>query len=219
MAADELMHELVAAYALDALDAAEERAFEAHLARCESCQEELAAFAATVDSLAYSVPAAEPPTALRSRILTAARAQQSNVVSVRPRWAVPALAVAAVASCVAIGLGTWIGVHAHAGPSASALHTLPLRGAAGGSLVVAKDGSAALVLSGLPPAPAGKTYEAWVIRGQTALPAGLFNTASGSATVRLGRRVGRGSLVGVTLERSGGASKPSEPPLVTSARV
>ena len=42
MEADAL-HDLTAAYALDALDPEDARRYEAHLARCERCQEELAA--------------------------------------------------------------------------------------------------------------------------------------------------------------------------------
>ena len=37
----ELVHDLVAAYALDALDDSERREFEEHLATCEQCSEEL----------------------------------------------------------------------------------------------------------------------------------------------------------------------------------
>ncbi len=54
-------HELTAAYALDALDAAEERAYEEHLARCPRCREELASLTETAGALAYGVEPATPP--------------------------------------------------------------------------------------------------------------------------------------------------------------
>lgn len=214
MADDELIHELVAMYALDALDAEDERDFEIHLARCPRCREELAALSATVGALTHAGPTVAPPQGLRANILSAARAERSNVVPLRPRWAYPALAVAAVASCVAVGLGVWAGV-LQTRPGAS-VQALPLRGAVG-SLVVAKGGSAALVVSGLPAAPAGKTYEIWVMRGTDVRPAGLFKAGGRTATVELTRRVGHGAFVGVTVERAGGVTKPSGPPIVTSA--
>ena len=41
-------------------------------------------------------------------------------------------------------------------------------------LVVGQDGRAVLVLDGLDPAPAGKTYEMWIVESDRTLPAGLF---------------------------------------------
>lgn len=55
------LHHLAAAYALDALDAAERAAFEAHYPTCEICADEVTGFRATAAVLAEGV--AEPPTA------------------------------------------------------------------------------------------------------------------------------------------------------------
>ena len=46
------VHDLTAAYALDALDPEEERSYEQHLAGCERCREELASFSEVAGSLA-----------------------------------------------------------------------------------------------------------------------------------------------------------------------
>ena len=104
---DDTLHDLSAAYALDALDADEREAYEEHLAGCASCREDVAAFSATAAELAFAVEPGTPPPALRGRILDAARAERPNVVPLRPRWAAPVAAVAAVAACVAVGLGIW----------------------------------------------------------------------------------------------------------------
>jgi len=216
---DELMHELVAGYALEALEPEEERAFETHLRGCERCREQLAAFAEPTAALAFAAPPAAPPPALRARILAAARDERPNVVPLRPRWAVPAAVAAAVASSAAVGLGVWAGIlqsQSHTGRQA--LATVALRGASG-SLVLSSGGAAALVVSGLPPTPAGKTYEAWVVLSRTALPAGLFTTATGAASVRLSRPVPAGAQVALTLEPAGGSPAPTSRPLVTSARA
>lgn len=213
---DELIHELAAAYALDALDPEQERAYEAHLAGCHRCQEDVAAFSETAAALAYAVPPAQPPSALRARVLAGVHAERPKVVVLRPRWAYPALAVASVVACAAIGLGAWAAMLNSQLGSASALHVLPLRGASG-AVVLGGEGQAALVVSGLAPAPVGKTYEVWVRRGKSVLPAGLFSSTGSAATVHLSRLVPRGGMVGVTLEPAGGSARPSEPPLFTSS--
>ena len=46
-------HSLVAAYALDSLDEGEERDFEAHLADCERCRDDLAGLREAAAMLAY----------------------------------------------------------------------------------------------------------------------------------------------------------------------
>jgi anti-sigma-K factor RskA len=64
------------------------------------------------------------------------------------------------------------------------------------------------VMSG--PAPAGKTYEAWVIDGGTAYPAGTFES---NGTVELTREASRGDTIAVTVEPAGGSSKPTTTPI------
>jgi anti-sigma-K factor RskA len=216
---DELMHELAGAYVVDALSPEEERAYEAHLARCERCQEEVAAFTETAASLAFSVPALAPPVDLRERIAVAARADRAQVVPLRPRWAYPAVAAAAVAACAAIGLGIWASsLHSRLGTATSAMQTFPLKGASG-SLLVAGNHQATLVVSGLPRAPHGKTYEVWVMRAGGAQPAGLFSATAATTTLHLSRAVPAGARVGVTLERAGGSPTPTTAPVVLSAPV
>ena len=63
------MHEDAAAYALTALDGAELAEFEAHLATCALCQQEVAEFSATVAQLSVLTQATPPPR-LRPNILT-----------------------------------------------------------------------------------------------------------------------------------------------------
>ena len=74
------LHDLTAAYALDALDADEADAYEAHLAQCDLCRGELATLTKTATALAWAIEAPAPPERLRSRILEAAGAERTNVV-------------------------------------------------------------------------------------------------------------------------------------------
>src|SRR5919204_3229616 len=231
--ADESIHELTAAYALDALDESDSEAYERHLAQCERCRDELAALSGAAAALAYAVDAPPPPPALRGRILDAARDERQNVVPLRRRRPFQLVAAAAaVAACAAVAVGIWAVTldrslsRERAARSAEAraaailadpaAHRIALAGRPG-ALYVQRDGKAALVVQALPAAPNDKTYEAWVIRAGTAQRAAIFR-GGGRTIVALERRVPRGSIVGVTLERAGGVDAPTSAPFVR-ARV
>jgi anti-sigma-K factor RskA len=92
---------------------------------------------------------------------------------------------------------------------------VPLTGAKGS--VVVSGGSGALVVSDLAPAPAGKTYEAWVVEGGRASPAGTFAGGGRTIVIRLTHALPAGAVVAVTLERAGGAAQPTQKPFITSA--
>ena len=214
----ETLHELTAAYALDALEEGEREAFEAHLAECERFRDEVAALSSVAAALAHAVEPVSPPPALRGRILDAARAERPNVVPLRPRWLSPVSAVAAVAACAAVGLGIWnISLHNRLSGD-RALHQVAVNGSPG-SFVVSSGTTAALVFARLDAAPAGKTYEAWVIEGKTAVPAGLFRGGSGAVYVPLARKVPRGAVVAATVEPAGGSAQPTAKPFVVSMPV
>ncbi|MEX0815912.1 MAG: anti-sigma factor [Gaiellales bacterium] len=209
------IHELSAAYALDALDPADERAFEEHLSRCPECREHVAAFHEAAAGLGHATPAPAPPPHLRERILSLVRAERgANVAPLRPRWAFRATAAAAaVAACAALGLGLW---------AASLKSQVDDRGqvialdGAQGSLVVAPSGEVTLVVSDLPMAPVGRTYEAWVIEDGKAKAAGIFKGGANPTAVELTQPVPDGAIVAVTLERAGGVDQPETDPLFTS---
>jgi anti-sigma-K factor RskA len=219
MAADP--HANVAPYALDALDAEEEREFEEHLASCEACREELASLREATAALAYGAVGPAPPPELKERILAEAAAERPNVVSLPKRrsWTAPLAAAAAIAAAVAIGVGVYAATRpASSDPLASVLaqpgaKLVPLGDR--GALAVAPDGTAAIAIT-VPRAPEGKTYEAWVMRNGAAQRAGLF---SGATVLRIDRPVEPGSVVAVTLERAGGVDAPTSKPLAATKEV
>jgi anti-sigma factor RsiW len=218
-------HELVALYALDALDPEDAQAFEEHLAGCEDCRRELDSLRATAASLAWAVEGPAPPRALGEVIVERARREsQENVVALGPRRALRALTAVAVAA--ALVLAVWAAsLHRSLSHERSAnadlvrlladpqAQRVALEGGAG-SVVVAPDGRAALVFRSLPPAGSGKTYEAWVVQDGAAKPAGTFD----GSTALLSRRVPPGATVAVTREREGGAQTPTQP-ILYHARV
>jgi anti-sigma factor RsiW len=227
------LHDLTAAYALNALDEREEAEYEAHLGRCADCQRELASLREAASRLAYVPESPAPPPALGTRILDQARRERENVVPLRPRWALPtAAAVAAVAASIAIGLGIWAASlsssldderQARAAQERAVAvlieqgaDRIPLEGAAGG-LYVAPDGRAALVLEALDEAPGDQIYEAWVGTEAGGMrPAGTFEATGERTVFALDRPVIEGGLVAVTLEDRP-ELQPTRDPLFTAA--
>ena len=199
------VHDLTAAYALDALDSDEAEAYERHLGQCEDCREQLAELSETSAALAFGPVAPAPPARLRAAILETAAAERSNVVPLlQRRWVVRGLAVAAAAAaCIVVGLAV-----ALSKSSDTSVVTA----------LVSRDsfGNVTLSVSGLSTAPQGKTYETWVIpKGNAPIPAGLFS-GGGSATVHLRGTVPQNAIVAVTIERAGGARTPTSSPIFSA---
>jgi anti-sigma-K factor RskA len=84
-------------------------------------------------------------------------------------------------------------------------------------LIVGMEGDAVLIVSRLDRAPAGKTYEIWVISGNKARPAGLFQGGR-DTVVPLTRAVPKGATVALTLERVGGSLRPTSEPIYAVVR-
>jgi Anti-sigma-K factor rskA/Putative zinc-finger len=224
------VHELTAAYALDALDEAERREYEAHLAHCEQCRADLGSFSEAATALAYGAGGPEPPAQLRSRILDRARAERRNVVPLRPRWAVPAAVTAVAAVAAAIALAIWASSLSNSVDSLQAQRNQQERVAAvlaspgaralpfgsNGRLVVTHQGEAALVFRRLAPAKRGMTYEAWVARGGKPAPAGTFDASGDVTSVVLTKPVPSGASVLVTQERAPGTQQPRHQPIYSA---
>ena len=131
-------------------------------------------------------------------------------------------------ACAAIGLGIWAATLSRSldrerSARAAQARVVSILGdpaarrfslsGAHGTLVVARGGDAALLVSNLAPAPAGKTYEAWVIQGKTPRRAGTFGQAK---PFKLTRPVPQGAVVAVTLERHGGVNAPTTKPITAA---
>jgi anti-sigma factor RsiW len=111
-----------AAYALDALDAAERTAFAAHLETCVQCRTLVASYAPVVASLGLATEPITPPESLRARTLARATSQ-ARAVSGRPaldaradssapqppRQAAPSwwLVAASVSAAIGLGIYSW----------------------------------------------------------------------------------------------------------------
>jgi anti-sigma-K factor RskA len=124
--------DLLALYALDVLDDAEQRPLESHLRHCAACRSELADLRATLDALPLAAAPAAPPARARTRLLervAAARHQRQETVSERherrlwigwPVWT-PAAGLAAGATGLAAAAFSW-SHQASLGMEVAALH-------------------------------------------------------------------------------------------------
>lgn len=97
---------------------------------------------------------------------------------------------------------------------------LPLAGAEDRAiLAVASNGRGMLVLDGIGLAPVGRTYQAWVLTPRPRsipLPGAIFSGVE--TVVPLSARVEPGSVVGITIERTGGAAAPTSELELTAQR-
>jgi anti-sigma-K factor RskA len=224
------LHDLTAAYALDALDENERRRYEEHLAHCEQCRDELGSLSEAATALSFGAAGPVPPPELRSRILEQARGERQNVVPLRPRWAVPAAVAAVAAVAAAIALAVWASTLSNKVDSLQAQRDQQERVAAvlaspgartlpfgkNGRLVVTPNGDAALVFTRLAPATHGMTYEAWVAENGKPKPAGTFEAGENLTAVVLGEPVPRGASVLVTQERTPGTAQPQHKPIYSA---
>jgi anti-sigma-K factor RskA len=218
----EHVDELIPAHAIRALDADDERMVEEHVAGCERCRRQLAEFESVAASLAYAAPPAAPPPDLRSRILAAVEPVVEVPTAAEPTpprrrrrswWPRTAQVAAPVLAAIAVALALWnVSLRNDLSDTRDQLAGGTIVHLANVGNVVTRDGRATLY-SDLSPAPEGKTYQAWVIRAGTPLPAGTF--AGGRTELHLSQPVVRGDTLAVTIEPAGGSPQPTTKPIAS----
>ena len=202
-------------FALGLVDESERDAIERHLATCDVCRSELATHQATLATL--GADAAPAPAALRERIVGRHRRRSLLRLPVLAYGAYATSTILAVA--LVVSLVTVSQERAMRDDYARALSAvaagarvvaLDAKGDSGarGALVLSRDGSAYLVLQ-LPAPPAGKAYEAWVIRAGTPIAAGMAPTLTGVVTMQLHDTLRPGDATAITLEDAAGAQQPT----------
>jgi anti-sigma-K factor RskA len=222
----------LAAFALGALEPDEARAVRAHLNACEVCAAELSA----LEEAAFAIAATserETPARLRRAIVE--RAHHDRRATPRGRWLwslvdalrrpVPFAIPVALGVLLAISVGAYLGARNDSDRYARALSGIagarvvalaPTGEVEGvrGSLVIPADGAGPYLILDLPAPPSGKTWEAWILRGETPLAAGITNER-GVTTLVLTTRLVSGDGVAVTLEPAGGVDRVTGAPVLT----
>lgn len=139
----------------------------------------------------------------------------------------------ALAACLALLVGVGIGTvalndHLNRPASVIALDDIRSAGDAQKATVELADGGVAtahwsaslgksvLVTDGIPALADGKTYELWYVRGDTPIPAGVFDADAGEATAVLAGEMHAGDVIAVTIEEAGGSptGTPTTDPVI-----
>ena len=221
--------ELISAHALGVLDPLDAERAERHIARSDACRQAYEEALETAAALALIADDAEPPAALRERILVAARAElppPRPVPSVARRrrsfgFFSPSRGLA-LAGCAAALVATVIAVDQNraAGRDDKLVSVLASTDARSvelgdaGRLVVARKG--VVLVSRLDRASAGRTYQAWAVSASgDAVSLGTFAGGSGT-TVVLPSSARGAATIAITNEPSGGSPQPTSKPFAAA---
>ncbi len=112
-------------------------------------------------------------------------------------------------------LSSALAAAAQAGSVTATLQGTGPAAGASGFVVAGTGGTNYMVVSGLPDPGAGRTYQAWYLKGQTAVSAGTFALgAQGITVVGMSATAGPVSAVALTIEPAGGSDHPTSQPIV-----
>lgn len=223
----------LAAFALGALDQAEERQVGAHVVECAACTVETEAYREALVTYAAAAETSAPD--LRARIVARERRPVTPVATTGSlRWSdwlrrpVPLFVPALLAVLLVASIAGFAQTRREADAYASALAAIPggrvvsLQSSVAGSdlrgAVVIPENGAPYLLLRVPAPPAGRAWEAWVLHGDTPLPAGVA-AAGGVVTITLTAPFASGDGAAVTLEPAGGSSTPTTAPVLAIPRT
>jgi anti-sigma-K factor RskA len=231
-----------AGYVLGSLDPEERRAFETHLAGCAECSAEVASLRPVIGALATAVPQVTPRAELRDRILSGivAGAGEGAGLKTRPytvhdRKSPAPLTWLPLAAAIVIAVGAAVYVarlqrqmgelqarfdQAQATTAVLAAPDLaridlqgqPVAPDARARALWSRSRGLVFTAANLPPAPAGKAYQVWVVTAQAPISAGLLTADSsgvGTQYYMTPADIAPPVAVAVTLEPAGGVPAPT----------
>jgi anti-sigma-K factor RskA len=223
-------HELLAGYALDALDQPDERELLAHLDRCDDCRTELTELQELTGDLAYAVPPVDPRSQLRGRIMAAIAQEQqpdpepaptpgrvhrlAEALRSRPRRT---LAGAVALACALVIGGVLVGQTVFGGSNPPGQHAQVLAVGDFAHASIAPDGSLVLLSSDKQPPP-GHVYEAWLIRDKQPQPAAIL-PAGQRARLDTTLTAQPGDTIAITAEPENGPHTTPTGPVLASVVV
>jgi anti-sigma-K factor RskA len=229
--------DLVAAYALGALEPAEVDAVERHLQACEACRALLDQARGSVELLLFAAPQVTPPPSLRRQLL--ARVAQEKAAVTRDEGALDTSEVQSepTRGRMARLLDALRLAPAPASRTGALLRDLladpqvlivttpgtdDAPGASGRFIVSSRRREAVLVASGLRRPDPGRAYQVWLLRGGQPRPNALFgvNRAGvGYGIVHFDVPWGTFDTVAVTPEPQGGSPAPTGPIVLSGSLV
>lgn len=225
-------HALTGAYALDALDDNEAASFRAHLLECDSCPSEVAELRVTAVRL-FDTVTENPPADLRARVLTAVdrTAQLSPLpISLAERRGSRRRRIMAVTggalAAAAVAAGALFVVNADNPPTAADVlaaadaRVIPLHDPTPDEpraevVLSLSEDAAVLRMDALPPAPPGRTYQAWIFQGgDNPVPSATFEPTGTGDVAAVLVNAADARRFAVTIEPDGGSTSPSGLPLM-----
>jgi len=229
----------LSAYALGALDSEEASALEAHLRTCDECRSELKDYLHLTSGLLTALPPQSPPPGIKRSLQKRLQGEQR---SARPAfsWSLNrTLITGALVLLIALNIVSVFEVvslkKAQAevigeyGSNQTAIAMLAYpstqsmafeQNGISGSLLVDKTRNLLAVFAWhLPPTPAGKTYQMWLIDPQGDRTSGGFIKPDSDqpfvmAVIRSPQPLTSFVGLGITLEPSGGSPKPTGPKIL-----
>ncbi|HEU4463624.1 MAG TPA: anti-sigma factor [Gemmatimonadota bacterium] len=233
--ADDQFEELAIAHLLGELDVNGEIMFQEELARRGAPGSAmLREFREALGELALAVAPADPPPALRARVLWSigapVAAPDAPPAAPRTFWI---WAVAALMAAMAVGLGVWAGRLADerdelredlelVGSTGSTVRELrgaaPLPDARARVFLAAGSGHGVLLAHGLPAIGPDRVYALWMMDAGNARPVGVFRPdEDGRGRLDLvDLELGAGAVLAVTEEPAPGSERPTGAILLTS---
>lgn len=224
----------VGAYLLGALSDAERASFEAHLEGCPECRHELERLRPAADLLPRSVEQVEPPPSLKRSLMEVVEREAAPQRERRPiggrrtlgerlRGLLggslrPAFTAAAVLLAVVVGFAANQLLSDDDPRTVVASVKQNVLPEASGRLELQGDGEhgAILEVSGMPPLPGGRVYQAWVERDGMIEPQPTFEVrADGGGAGAVPDDLSDAEAVHLTREPRGGSRAPSEDPILT----
>lgn len=210
------MLDLVAVYALGAVNAEEARYISAHLAVCDECRREYEALRPAADAVALSADDrldARYCAGMKSRLMTAVRATMPEAPVSRRRTN-PAMWVAGLglAAALVMGFFTWNADRRVNDLQVANAHVYRVPGGE----VFRTPERVYLVMRSLPPLPANRVYQAWTLApgAKTVAPSLTFvPDGHGFVVVSLPVASSDVSAVAISVEPSGGSRAPTTKPL------
>jgi hypothetical protein len=231
--------EEIGAYLLGALTDLERQAFEQHLSGCAACRAEIEELRPAADALPRFVEQVEPPASLKTSLMeivereareaAAGEGEQTRAAPparprppLRERLRLPALRPAFALGALLLGLVAGFGVAQLGGDEGGRTVVATVdqsripQGSGNLRVEGAGDDGAILRVSGMPELGGRRVYQAWVQRGGMIIPQPTFEVgADGSGAVAVPEDLSDAQAVLVTREQRGGASAPSEEPILS----
>lgn len=227
------LKDLIPAYALDTLEAAEVQAVNQHLTHCTTCQADYRAYLSVTADLALALPHRAPPAELRARLMAQiidkpGKPAPSSVLLVawdallrifrQPAYGVFSLALIFVLGFSNLVLLSQLNSAQKSAANAFSLISLSATDNAPGAtgmLVVSQDGEyGTLVVDALPPLNKDQQYQLWLIRNGQRTSGGVFSVSEhgyGALEVSAPEPLINYPNCGVTVEPAGGSPAPTGP--------